>query len=614
MVLFPVVLMVALAFILFVKRFKRCGNHGAKEAIHEKPSNRVLPTVPDLVVNETTEPLAPIIVDTPSNVELAREKEVLVQQVEELKEETAELKQKNLAMQDKNRKMKENIEAYREKYKKARRAAKGNTSVVTTTGGLPVKNKRSGKPRGKRGAGFKVPATIDRVVEWRLDTCPRCGKSLKGTNPCYHREHVIIDVKSLHRGTALEHVKHVIYRYRCPGCHQLVAKHFGKLNHAHYGLGLISLVMELRVARHGTWDDIRKILFIFCTNPDDETSVPTIVAFIGWMEKWEPEIRVVYDAFVAAVKGTEFAHVDETGLPLDGKNWWLWVVVTANVVLFKASDSRGHATIKDMFEGYKGILISDFWSAYNKLSVEQQKCLAHLVKDLRVIATDAGSKQAKIKKALDAFDAAAKAASEGAAPAKPRGRPPKAPEPITVEQQSALVKDVEQQAKVVRQALRLHEFFCQAWGDGDMGWKTPMGQRITIKEAMRRLRVLIVELRAEGVASPDIERLLKRAEKFGRKLFTYLEHEGIPPDNNRAERTIRHFVVQRKVSGNFVNPLLADIYAMLLSLYHTTLNNKLKVRDVFKLLFEQDTDGILQLLGLPVPEPAPPDPPDAALV
>jgi hypothetical protein len=329
------------------------------------------------------------------------------------------------------------------------------------------------------------------------------------------------------------------------------------------------------------------------------------------MRKWEPEIRVVYDAFVAAVKKTEFAHVDETGLPLDGKNWWLWVVVTANVVLFKASDSRGHATIKDMFEGYKGILISDFWSAYNKLSVKQQKCLAHLVKDLRVIATDAGSKQTKLKKVLDACDTAARSASEGGVKESRRGRPPKAPEPVTAEQQDKLVKDVEQQAKVVRQALRLHEFFCQVWEDGDMGWKTPIGQRITIKEAMRRLCGLIAELRAEGVASPDIERLLKRAEKFGRKMFTYLEHEGIPPDNNQAEREIRHFVVQRKMSGNFVNPLLIDIYAMLLSLYHTALNKKLKVRDVFRLMLEQDTDGLLQILGLPVPEPAPPDPPTA---
>jgi len=604
-------LMVALAFTLFVKRFKRRGKHGSIDECHDVHSNVVIDATPINVSQADSGIVTPgkVAVTSPGTEE--QEKEALARRVKELEQKTLELENENLAMHDKNRKMKKNIQAYREKHKKARRAVGSNTSKVDTTSGVPTKNKRSGKPRGKKGAGFKTPGTIDRVVEWRLDTCLHCGKSLKGANPIDRREHVIIDVKELHRGTALEHVKHVIYRYRCPDCHQLVAKHFGKLNHAHYGIGLISLVMELRVGHRGTWDGIRKTLLLFFTHPDDESSIPTIIAFIDWMEKWEPEIRVVYDAFVAAVKGTTFANVDETGLPLDGRNWWLWVVVTANVILFKASDSRGHATIKDMFEGYKGIMISDFWSAYNKLSVEQQKCLAHLVKDLRVIATEAGSKQEKLRKVLESLDAAAKSASGGMAPAKPRGRPPKAPEPITPEEQDAIVKQVEQQAKILQQAMRLHEFFCQAWEDGDMGWKTPMRQRTTIKEAMRRLRVLITALRTEGVASPDIERLLKRAEKFGRKLFTYLEHEGIPPDNNAAERSIRPFVVQRKVSGNFVNPLLADIYAMLLSLYHTTLNRKLKVRDVLKLLLEQDTDGILQLMGLPAPQPAPPDPPCA---
>ncbi|HME53321.1 MAG TPA: transposase, partial [Candidatus Lokiarchaeia archaeon] len=258
--------------------------------------------------------------------------------------------------------------------------------------------------------------------------------------------------------------------------------------------------------------------------------------------------------------------------------------------------------------GYKGILISDFWSAYNKLSAEQQKCLAHLVKDLRVIAAEAGAKGEKGQKMLDACDAAVKDAIASTTGPKRRGRPPKAPEPLTDEQRRAIEEDMTRHAKAVRQAIRLHDFFCKAWENGDMGWKTPLDDRITIKEAMRRMRVLFAEIRAEGVATPDIERLLKRGEKFGRKLFTYLEHEGIPPDNNRAERAIRPFVVQRKVSGNFVSPFLTEVYAMLLSLYHTTLNKKLKVRDVFRLLLEQDTDGLLQLLGLPVPQPAPPDP------
>ena len=82
----------------------------------------------------------------------------LERRVEELEQKMRELEQKNLAMQDKNRKMKQNIEAYREKHKKARRAAGQKTIAASTTGEVPGKNKRSGKPRGKRGAGFKVQA------------------------------------------------------------------------------------------------------------------------------------------------------------------------------------------------------------------------------------------------------------------------------------------------------------------------------------------------------------------------------------------------------------------------------------------------------------------------
>ena len=612
--LFPVVIMIMVAFTFFLKKLKRYITRGTDNAVHVAHAQLLRVTSPSLDQEPILEHVPPVPAETSSPATAAPEKDVLVQRVQELEEETVKLKQKNMAMQEKNRKMKENIEAYHAKHKQARRAAGMKRSDAGTTRDVPAKNKRSGKPRGKKGGGYKVPSRIDRVVEWPLDTCPRCGAPLKGCKPLDHREHVIIDAKTLDRGTQIEHVKHVICRYRCPGCHQLVAKHFGKLNHAHYGLGLISLAMEERVARHGSWEEIRGTFVRFFHDPENLTSIPTIEAFLDWMEKWEPEIRVVYDAFVAAVRGTEFANVDETGLPMDGSNWWLWVVVTANVVLFKVSESRGHDTIKEMFEGYKGILISDFWSAYNKLSAEQQKCLAHLVKDLRVIAAEAGAKGEKGQKMLDACDAAVKAAMAGTTGPKRRGRQPKAPEPMTDEQHRAIEEDIARHAKAVRQAIRLHDFFCKAWENGDMGWKTPLDDRITIKEAMRRMRVLFAEIRAEGVATPDIERLLKRGEKFGRKLFTYLEHEGIPPDNNRAERAIRPFVVQRKVSGNFVNPFLTEIYAMLLSLYHTALNKKLKVRDVFRLLLEQDTDGLLQLLGLPVPQPAPPDPATTLLV
>jgi hypothetical protein len=56
------------------------------------------------------------------------------------------------------------------------------------------------------------------------------------------------------------------------------------------------------------------------------------------------------------------------------------------------------------------------------------------------------------------------------------------------------------------------------------------------------------------------------AARDGVFFFTYLEHDDVPPDNNAAERPLRHFVAQRKASGNFVSPEVMDVYAVLLYL------------------------------------------------
>nr|MDO8086274.1 transposase [Candidatus Sigynarchaeum springense] len=540
----------------------------------------------------------------------------------ELEAENARLKVENLKLKARRQKKAENLAGYRDantsvrlaarKRRQSKLAAPG-ASIAANGDATAPRNKRTGKPKGKRGGGFKVPKKITREVEWRLTRCPRCGRSLECTRHVGKWHHVIIDVVKLEHGMLMECVRHVIYRYRCSKCHQIVAKDFGRLARLHYGIGLISLVMEDRLDRRGTWDGIRRTLIRFFAGKNPEI-IPTIVTFINWMERWEPQVRQVFEAFRAAIKDTSFACVDETGVTMDGKNHWLWVIVTGLVILYLASESRGHETVEEIFDGYEGILISDFWSAYNRLDAEQQKCLAHLVKDLKVLECKAIDRREGAEKKLAGDCKAAAitvdddAASEMAATR--RGRPPKQPEPLSEDERAKLAADVEQQAKVIKQLQWLRNFFGAAWKDGDMGWKAPMDKRISRKEAVRRMKTIISKIRAEGAASPDIERLLKRMEKFAPKLFTYLDHPGIPPDNNWAEREIRPFVIQRKISANFVNPEVFEIYAMMLSLYHTGLKHKIPFDVMLRLLHENDVDGILTLLK--IPPPIPPPPPDMA--
>ena len=88
-------------------------------------------------------------------------------------------------------------------------------------------------------------------------------------------------------------------------------------------------------------------------------------------------------------------------------------------------------------------------------------------------------------------------------------------------------------------------------------------------------------------------------------LFTYLENPGVMPDNNEAERAIRPFVVQRKVSGNFISPEVMKIYAIHMSLYRTCKRNGVNYEEVILPLLKGDTAKVLRLLGLEKGEPPP---------
>jgi len=245
-------------------------------------------------------------------------------------------------------------------------------------------------------------------------------------------------------------------------------------------------------------------------------AVPTITAFIDWIRKYENEMVDVYHAFLDAIGQSSFAHVDETGLPMDGENWWLWVIVAAEVVLYLPSKSRGSDTVKDIFSEYKGILLSDFWGAYNKLNVEQQKCLEHLVRELRKInlkaldERDNALKQLKIDNDLKNQEI-----NEDTSKTKKKGRPPKQPEPLTPKKREKLEELIAQCDKNSRQLMGFYDFFKKAWKkDGnDMSVYTPIEKRISVTEAESRLKALIQDVMEEGPANADIERMIKRFEK-----------------------------------------------------------------------------------------------------
>ena len=68
--------------------------------------------------------------------------------------------------------------------------------------------------------------------------------------------------------------------------------------------------------------------------------------------------------------------------------------------------------------------------------------------------------------------------------------------------------------------------------------------------------------------------LQKSLIKHNEHLFAFLEHAGVPYDNNSSERTIRPLKVKQKVSGMFKSEHGADAFCQLHSIVDTAKKNK----------------------------------------
>jgi len=75
-------------------------------------------------------------------------------------------------------------------------------------------------------------------------------------------------------------------------------------------------------------------------------------------------------------------YVDETPVNLWKSKGYVWVFATVHAVYFFYKDSRQGSFLPDMLTGFNGVLISDFFTAYDALDMPQQRCLIHLMRDL----------------------------------------------------------------------------------------------------------------------------------------------------------------------------------------------------------------------------------------
>jgi ribosomal protein L40E len=75
-------------------------------------------------------------------------------------------------------------------------------------------------------------------------------------------------------------------------------------------------------------------------------------------------------------------HADETRANIKGKSAFVWVLANFREAYYFLSESREGEIAQNLLADFKGVLVTDFYTAYDSINCPQQRCLIHLIRDL----------------------------------------------------------------------------------------------------------------------------------------------------------------------------------------------------------------------------------------
>jgi transposase len=374
-----------------------------------------------------------------------------------------------------------------------------------------------GRRPGHAGSRRRPPVRIDRTVEHRAECCPDCGGALQRCSGT--RERLIEDIPESVR---VETVRHVIHRDFCPRCRKGVEPVVTEaLPQASIGNGIVVLSAWLHYALGTT---ISQILSVFNYHLQFQMSPG------GLVQQWHRLAAILeawYEEILDDIQKTGVLHADETGWRVNGQTHWLWCFTCIRATLFTIERSRaGPVVLEFLKEQFSGVLVSDFWYAYNVLTCVKQKCLAHLLREFKRVEQykDCGGDWPRFAKSLK---------------------------------------------RLIRDGIRLRK------------------RKDTLAESVYERRRDRLEKRLGLIldqpwSNSQARRLVKRLVRHRAEVFTFLRYVEVPFDNNTAERAIRGAVIMRKTSYNNRSDKGAVTQSVLMSVMATLKQRGLNPVEILK--------------------------------
>jgi predicted RecB family nuclease len=222
--------------------------------------------------------------------------------------------------------------------------------------------------------------------------------------------------------------------------------------------------------------------------------------------------RTAYDDILRRIVSGKLIHADETKANVEGREGYVWVFTSLEEVAFVYRPTREAEFVHEMLKTFTGVLVSDYFSGYDAIPCAQQKCLIHLMRDINDDLRKYPFNQ-EMREIAEMFAGLL--------------RP--------------MVASVDRFGLKARH-LRKHrpgveKFFC--------------------------------DLERRDYQTEVAVAYRTRFERNRNKLFTFLDYDGVPWNNNNAEHAIKAFVRLRRSMGGTSTVKGMEEYLVLLSISET---------------------------------------------
>jgi transposase len=363
---------------------------------------------------------------------------------------------------------------------------------------------------------------VDRTKKAKLHGCPECGGRLRNIHQ--HEQYVTDIPKTIQLVTT----RYVTYSGFCAGCHKRVrSRHPEQTSQAAGAAGVMvgprakALAADAKHRLGCSYSKVSELL-------NDAFGMQ--VSRSGWCQadqRLGETARPVYEELIEAMAHSSVVHADETGWRIGTLSAWLWVFTNQEATVYAIRDNRSSDVVVEILgRQFKGILASDCFLAYDDKRLKdwlKQKCLSHLLKDLKEM------EESKT------------------------GRAVRFAQQLTAVLQAAL------KLKAEKPSLDLAIF----------------AQRAQALET--QLDALIS--RQRNLKDRDNLRFARRLRKHRPHLLRFLYVDGLDATNNLAERQIRPSVIIRKTNGCNRSKSGAETHSVLSSVLVTCRQHNIPILD-----------------------------------